>query len=280
MYQATRHSRLVHSVYPHLLPFVAQCGGIPFLSVTFQYQHLKGTAIMTTRTHLLPSTFSPALYVTRQILAAVAIVSCCVLLGTNMAKANPPTALINSYNQAAQGDEDKVEDVYQQLTSLIKQQGATPLTLVYLGSTETLQGRDAFLPWNKMKYVEKGLATINKGLTLLDSQLTPLVQQERIQGIPESYLTRALAAATYSSLPDMFNHFERGYDLYLALLTEPQFEQQPFAATAWIYRYAIQASLRANDREQAQKWMALMESKDPQNLETETARSLVGQSRG
>ncbi len=236
---------------------------------------------MANHINLSSSIFSPFRNMARRILTATVIgASCFVLLGSNLAKANPPAELINLYNQAAQGDEEKVEQVHQQLNSLIKQQGATPLNLVYLGSTETLQGRDAFLPWNKMKYVEKGLATINKGLTLLDSQLIPLVQQERIQGIPESYLTRAMAAVTYSSLPDMFNHFERGYDLYLALLMDPQFEQQPFAATAWIYRYAIQASLRANDMDQAQKWMALMESKDPQNLETETARALVGQSRG
>lgn len=215
-----------------------------------------------------------------KLVVAVMSITSLFFSATTTAWANPPAALISSYNQAAQGDEDKVEDVYQQLTSLIKQQGATPLTLVYLGSTETLQGRDAFLPWNKMKYVEKGLATIDKGLVLLRSELTPLDQQSRVQGIPEGYLTRAVAAVTYSSLPDMFNHFERGYDLYLALLTEPQFEQQPFAATAWIYRYAIQASLRAEDITQAQNWLALMENKDPKNLETITAQALVSQHRG
>ena len=102
-------------------------------------------------------------------------------------------------------------------------------------------GRDAFLPWNKMKFVEKGLATIDKSLHLLSDFETPIHEQERIQGLPESYLTRAMAAVTYSSLPDMFNHFERGYDLFIALLAEDNFRQQHFAATSWVYRYAIEA---------------------------------------
>src|SRR5690606_29233713 len=127
------------------------------------------------------------------------------------------------YNLAAQGEAALVDSVFGQLNRLIEKEGATPLSLVYLGSTQTLQGRDAFLPWNKMKFTEQGLSTINKGLALLHTLPSSLEKQERIQGLPESYLVRAMAAATFTALPDMFNHFERGYDLYLNLLDEPGF---------------------------------------------------------
>ncbi|UTT86505.1 hypothetical protein LZI70_13875 [Vibrio pelagius] len=191
--------------------------------------------------------------------------------------ANPTPEALSMYNQAAQGDEEMVEAAHDALKSILDKEGATPLTLVYLGSTETLQGRDAFLPWNKMKYVEKGLATIDKSLTLLNSIEQPVAEQARVQGLPEAYLTRAMAATTYTSLPDMFNHFDRGYDLYLDLLSEDEFSHQSFSATAWIYRYAITASIRAQDLAQAQSWLAVMEEKDSSNIETMTAKALVSQ---
>ncbi len=113
-----------------------------------------------------------------------------------------------------------------------------------------------------MKYVEKGLATINKGLILLNSEAKPIAQQSTLYGLKEAYLARAVAATTYSSLPDMFNHFERGYELFLTLLTEPEFKTQPFPASAWIYRSAITAALRAEDLSQAEQWLSMMQAQD------------------
>ena len=192
-----------------------------------------------------------------------------------MALANPSSDVLDIYNQAAQGNEDLVEVAYERLNDTLQQDGATPLTLVYLGSTETLMGRDAFLPWNKMKYVEKGLSTIDKSLVLLKDADQPIHEQPRVQGLPDSYLTRAMAAVTYTSLPDMFNHFDRGYDLFLSLLAEDEFQQQHFSATSWIYRYAITASIRAEDLTQAQAWLKQMEMADADNIETMTAKALI-----
>lgn len=191
------------------------------------------------------------------------------------ALANPDQSLINQYNLAADGESGLVDNVYGQLNALIEREGAKPLSLVYLGSTQTLQGRDAFLPWNKMKFTEEGLATINKGLGMLHTLPPSLNEQQRIQGLPEGYLARAIAATTYTSLPDMFNHFDRGYELYLELLSEPEFHSQPFAATSWIYRYAIQAALRAEDLPQAKVWLSDMENLDRDNLDTRAAQAQV-----
>ncbi|MCP5079097.1 MAG: hypothetical protein GY951_13710 [Psychromonas sp.] len=178
------------------------------------------------------------------------------------------------YNQASAGNEDQVEPAYQLLSKLIEDEGATSITLVYLGSTETLKGRDAWMPWTAMKHVEKGLASIDKGLTLLSTEKKTVAQQSTLLGLKESYLTRAVAASTYSSLPDMFNHFERGYELFLTLLSEPEFNAHPFPATAWVYDYAIQAAIRAEDLSQASKWLTVMQVKDknhPLTLKAEQA---------
>ena len=196
-----------------------------------------------------------------------------------LALANPSSDVLDIYNQAAQGNEDLVEVAYERLYDTLQQDGATPLTLVYLGSTETLMGRGALLPWKKMKYVEKGLSTIDKSLVLLKDEDQPIHEQLFVQGLPDSYLTRAMAAVTYTSLPNMFNHFDRGYDLFLSLLAEDEFQQQHFSATSWIYRYAITASIRAEDLTQAQAWLKQMEMADSDNIETMTAKALIAKAK-
>ncbi|MGY0615110.1 hypothetical protein [Vibrio sp. FJH11] len=196
-------------------------------------------------------------------------------LSSSLAFANPTESLLNRFNQAEQGNSGLVDSVHDELSELLEEQGATPLTLVYLGITETLQGREAFMPWNKMKFTEHGLTTIQKGLDLMLNQPIPVHEQQRLQGLPEYHLATAMAATTYTALPDMFNHFERGYEMYLVLLDEPSFSQQPFAATAWVYRYAIEAALRAEDVEQAKKWFMQMEQLGDNNLETQTAKALL-----
>ncbi|MGD8231410.1 hypothetical protein [Vibrio sp. TRT 1302] len=199
----------------------------------------------------------------------------CSLLTAFPSFATPTEAVIAEYNLAAEGDEDKVERVHQQLEQQIAEHGADPLSLVYLGSTQTLMGRDAYMPWNKMKYTEQGLATISKGLDLLASQSTPIEQQEIRQGLPESLLARSIAGATFTSLPDMFNHFERGYDLYIDLLADESFKQQDYDAISWVYLYAIRAALRAEDKHQAQQWISDMQAKAPQHPLTLQAQALV-----
>jgi len=201
------------------------------------------------------------------------------LIAPTLALANPSSYVLDIYNQAAQGNEDLVEVAYERLNDTLQQDGATPLTLVYLGSTETLMGRDVLLPWNKMKYVEKGLSTIDKSLVLLKDEDQPIHEQPRVQGLPDSYLTRAMAAVTYTSLPGMFNHFDRGYDLFLSLLAEDEFQQQHFSATSWIYRYAITASIRAEDLTQAQAWLKQMEMANADNIETMTAKALIAKAK-
>lgn len=205
----------------------------------------------------------------------LASLTLCSLLLASPSIAAPSEAVIAQYNLAVEGDEDKVEWVHQQLEQQISQHGVDPLSLVYLGSTQALMGRDAFMPWNKMKYTEQGLATISKGLDLLMTQATPVEQQERRQGLPESLLARSIAGVTFTSLPDMFNHFERGYDVLLDLMADQSFKQQDYDATSWVYVYAVRAALRAQDKPQAQQWVAEMQARAPQHPMTIQAQALV-----
>lgn len=190
-----------------------------------------------------------------------------------VAVAAPSETIIAQYNQAAEGDSGKVEQVYEQLTQLVEANGTDGLSLVYLGSTKTLMGRDAWMPWNKMKHTEQGLATISKGLDLVAASQVPVEDQAIRQGLPESLLAQAIASTTFTSLPDMFNHFERGYDLYIELLNKPEFLEQSYETTAWIYIYAIRAAMRAEDVQRAQEWLERMKRLNrshPLTLEAQT----------
>lgn len=189
--------------------------------------------------------------------------------------AAPSETTIAQYNQAANGDKSKVKEVYEQLTQNISSHGADGLSLVYLGSTQTLMGRDAWMPWNKMKHTEQGLATISKGLDLLVSNQTPIHEQQIRQGLPESLLAQAIAGTTFTALPDMFNHFERGYDLYIELLEKPEFAAQGYDATSWIYLYAIKAALRAGDLSQAKQWLTQMEQLNKHHPVTLEAQAII-----
>jgi len=54
------------------------------------------------------------------------------------------------------------------------------LFLAYQGSSYTLVGRDAWMPWNKIGYTEKGLDMIGKALRMLK----PKHDFEKMRGAP------------------------------------------------------------------------------------------------
>ena len=204
-------------------------------------------------------------------IACTAIVLTIALTFPMLSIATPTSSTISLYKQAVAGNTKVVDIVYSKLTQNLKENGPTPLTLIYLGSTETLQGRDARMPWTKLRHTEPGLARMNKALDLLHQQATPLNQQRRVNGLYESHLVKAIAGTSFTSVPDFFNHFERGYELYLDLLANTAFQQSPPEATAWIYLYAIQAALHINEYEQASHWLTIMKQQAPQHHFTKQA---------
>ncbi|GLO60544.1 hypothetical protein MACH09_10520 [Vibrio sp. MACH09] len=188
---------------------------------------------------------------------------------------NPDDQTIALYYQAAQGDDDETEKAYQALTTHVEEKGSTPLSMIFIGATQTLQGRDAFLPWNKMKYVEQGIASIDKGLALIDADPDNENNRETVMGLPGQVLAQANAATVFTELPDMFNQFDKGYEIYLDLFADNQLQLLPFEATSWIYRYAIQAALKTGERQQAELWFNEMEQLGSNHADTLAVRKLL-----
>lgn len=113
-----------------------------------------------------------------------------------------------------------------------------PLLAAYAGSATSLAGRDAMMPWNKMKYSEDGADTIEKAL----AQLTPAHDEALFQGSPESVETRMVAATTLLALPDFMNRRAAGKRALDAALKSPVFEQAPLPVRARLYALAAKAA--------------------------------------
>lgn len=108
--------------------------------------------------------------------------------------------------------------------ALAPDETAAPLVLAYLGSAQTLQGRDAWLPWNKMRATESGLASIDKALRMLDSRH----EAARLRGNPVAAETRLIAATTFLAVPDgIFHRAGQACSLLRAAVAQPGFAVLP-----------------------------------------------------
>ena len=84
-----------------------------------------------------------------------------------------------------------------------------------------MKGRDALMPWDKLKYAEKGANAIEKALT----QLTPAHDEALINGSPESLVVRLVAVNTLLALPEFMNRKAGGKRALEQGLASPLFAQ-------------------------------------------------------
>lgn len=106
------------------------------------------------------------------------------------------------FNRARQGDADQVAAAIKAFQATPANPALQPLYSAYLGSAQTLKGKAAWLPWDKMKFTEQGLDQIDLALVSLRPEHDRLLTQ----GTPTSLLTRMVAAATFVALPDGIFH--------------------------------------------------------------------------
>lgn len=115
----------------------------------------------------------------------------------------------------------------------------------YLGSTQALQGRDAWLPWTKLKTAEKGLNTLDKVLNRLD----PASERIVLRGVPITLEIRLVAAATFLAVPDRFFHRnDQGRQMLDELLRSPRFAATPAVFRSRTLRQAALGAQLRDDR--------------------------------
>ena len=145
------------------------------------------------------------------------------------------------------GDKDSNSAVIEKFEQLVNESPDQPLYLAYLGSAYTLKARDAFAPWTRLKYVEKGLAMIDKALIMLE----PKHDEMRIRGSIVSMETRLVAISTFLKVPGFLHRLQPARDLIKETLASPAFAKAPPMVRGRIYLNAADAAKKAGNAAEA-----------------------------
>ncbi|MCE3261428.1 MAG: hypothetical protein K0R43_507 [Pseudoduganella sp.] len=121
------------------------------------------------------------------------------------------------------GDASARDASIEAFEKLSTSQPGNPVYLAYQGAGFTLRGRDAMMPWDKLKFTEKGADMIEKALSLLAPEHDTLL----LNGTPASIETRLVAANTLLALPDFMNRRTGGKRALQAALDSPALAQAP-----------------------------------------------------
>lgn len=121
-----------------------------------------------------------------------------------------------------------------------------PLYLAYQGAAQAMQGRDAWMPWTKMRATERGLATLDKALRRLEARHdTTLLRQA-----PVAVETRLVAASTFLALPGMFHRLDDAKTVLRAAFASPAFAAAPNSLRAQLHRRAAEIAAHDKKREE------------------------------
>lgn len=99
-----------------------------------------------------------------------------------------------------------------------------PLYLAYYGSTFTLQGRDSFSPWTKLRLINQGVGILDRALALLNAgraSADALAGTARLEA-------RLVSIATLVALPDsLFHRLAVARREYRQAASDPEFANAP-----------------------------------------------------
>ena len=133
-------------------------------------------------------------------------------------------AALGHFNRARQGESDQLDAAIAAFRVAPGSPALQPLYSAYLGSAYTLQAKAAWLPWNKMKFTDQGLDSIDQSLAALRPEHDRLL----VQGTPASLVTRMVAAATFVAVPDgIFHRRTAGKSLLAEIRRSPLLASAP-----------------------------------------------------
>lgn len=117
-------------------------------------------------------------------------------------------------------------------------QPGNPVYLAYQGAAIAMRGRDAMMPWEKMKYAEKGADMVQKAVTLLAPEHDSLL----VDGAPASIVTRMVAANTLLALPDFMHRRADGKRALQGALDSQVLAQAPAPLRASVFSAAARVA--------------------------------------
>jgi hypothetical protein len=157
------------------------------------------------------------------------------------APAADSTAFITARQQfaaASDGDASARDAAIEAFEKLSAGQPGNPVYLAYQGAGIAMRGRDAMMPWDKMKYAEKGADMVQKAVTLLAPEHDSLL----VDGAPASILTRMVAANTLLALPDFMHRRADGKRALQGALESQVLAQAPAPLRASVFTAAARVA--------------------------------------
>jgi len=177
----------------------------------------------------------PALFILTLLLTGPSLVS-----AQNQALERRFMAAHAAFMQGLAGDERYIDRAQALFEELNRQAPDNPLFQVYLGGTYAIQGREAWMPWNKIDLVEKGLEIIDRAL----DKLQPRHDEMLIRGTPVGIETRLVALNTFLDLPGFFNRLQPAKELLADILTSQAFGLAPDEIRGRVYLQAAAIAQR------------------------------------
>ena len=124
------------------------------------------------------------------------------------------------FEQALQEQDGALDQALRQFEALSEQHPENPVYRAYLGACMTLLGRDAWMPWNKMRYTEHGLDKLDQALKTLDERH----DNRSLAGTSLRLQTMLIAATTFLNLPEhIFHRHARGARILGKIMHDPKY---------------------------------------------------------
>gem|GEM_PF-4581558 len=92
-----------------------------------------------------------------------------------------------------------------------------PVVMVYKGAIKALEGRDSWMPWNKIGLVEDGLDIIDKALKKGGNS------KKKVKDARYDILIKVVAASVMADLPGIFKRHQEAIDLHQELVELKEF---------------------------------------------------------
>ncbi|MBP8286469.1 MAG: hypothetical protein KAX57_06475 [Rhodoferax sp.] len=184
--------------------------------------------------------------------------------------AAPLEAAYQEFTLARTGDQAAIERAASAFDTLLKAEPTNPLLMAYAGASTSLRATTTWLPWQKMRFAEDGLAQLDKALALLSpAHNTALPQQ-----VPAALEVRFVAAATFLAVPGFMNRGARGKKLLAEVADSPLLATAPLPFRGDVWLTAVDQAIKDDRQKDAQKYLsALVQSGAPQAAQ---ARAKLG----
>lgn len=152
------------------------------------------------------------------------------------------------YHQMAASSKNKkaIKKAESHLKQVLQYDKNNAEALVWLGSLNTLKGRDAWMPWNKLKYVEDGLKLMDRAVSL---------DRHNIK-------IRLVRANNNASLPSFFNRADSAIADFQFILKMVEITPEKFAFLPVSEMYLTLGDLYLSlgeDKKAMDAWNAVLE---------------------